>query len=201
MGVSLISVFNHKGGTGKSSTVCMLSYAFERSVTVGLIDFDPQRTLTSLTEINETFKLPLLENVSKPSQIAKLSQRVIIVDMPPYIIDGALDILKASNLVIMPCKPSIVDAVATIKTYEYIQDNTEVKAVCLLNMVQKSTTITNEVKNVLKEQGVPLLNAALGQRVVYAKALSYGTNIYKAGNRLAVAELDQLAQEILTHLI
>lgn len=196
----IITVFNHKGGTGKSTVSLLLSAAFERSASIALIDADPQKSLTSLTEIIDGFSLPLVE-VETVTDIVARPERLIIVDMPPYIVDDTPAILEASTLIILPCLASLPAVAATVKTYQYIQDQTDTKAVALLNMVKGRQTLSTDMRNALTGQNIPLLRSELSQRAAYDKALSYGKSIYKLNDNKAISELDKLAQEILTYLL
>ncbi len=196
---ALITLFNNKGGLGKSTLSVMLTHAYAKTAKVGIIDVDPQRSLTNIAKLIPSYNLPLVECSIK--DISDLEHKIIIADMPPQIVADTLEVLQMSNIIIMPCKPSIFDAVSTIKTFRYIQANTDTKAVVVLNMVQSNTNAIAETKKMLMEHDIPILKTVIKNRIVYSDSISQSINIYKAKNRQAINELNQLANEILQNLI
>ncbi len=197
---ALVSIFTNKGGTGKTTLTIHLAKSLAKTGhKVGIVDADTQKSLTNIANVFPALELPLLE-VLEPSDLAKLDHKIIIADLAPQATERTLPLLKASNLVLMPCKPSIMDAISLINTNEYITANTNTKAVAVLNMASRSNVLHRTI-DLLKTQNISVLNGIIYNRVVYSESIEYGKSIFDAGNRRAIEEINELTKSVLAELI
>lgn len=197
---ALISIFANKGGTGKTTLSIHLASSFAKTGhKVGIVDADPQKSLTNIARVFPTLELPVVD-VVEPSELSKLNHKLIIADLAPQITNYTLKLLQASNLILMPCKASVIDAISLINTYEYIRGNTDTKAVAVVNMATRSNVVHRTI-DLLKNENISVLNGIVYNRVVYSESIEYGKSLFKAGNSQAIAEINELSKSVLAELI
>jgi chromosome partitioning protein len=180
----VITLATSKGGAGKSTLARSLAAHW---LTVGhnpaLIDADPQRTLAN--RHNPAGKLGALPLVAEPEErVAEVIQdlrakhRPIIVDTAGFRNRTTISALVASELAIIPLKPSAEDVDAAIATYELIAEINEtperagdpIRVAMVLTMGMQSTVITRHVRAQLDAEGYPLLKAEMTNRVAYPES-------------------------------
>lgn len=135
-----ISLIAQKGGTGKTTLARCLAVAFERSgYPSAILDLDPQasaalwgkRREADHPEVIPTV-LPLLDDALAA---AKNSVDIVIIDTPPKSADVAIAAIKASDLVIVPCRPQIDDIETLPATKRLLDISGEIPVFVFLNSV------------------------------------------------------------------
>lgn len=197
----LISCYNNKGGVGKTSLSIFLAWALEKTEEVTLIDVDTQQTLTSLVAQHEIGVFPKLAKIKKAIEVSTIDDTFIIADMPPIVTGLSKDLLKISSIVLIPFKPSMMDVISTIKAFQYIRANSKAKVWAVMNMAKSRTKAIEECLQLLSDSEIPTLKTIVYDRIIYADSIGEGRNIYTAGNRSAINEVDQLTKEVLAKLI
>jgi len=101
---------------------------------------------------------------------------IVIIDGTPSLSEMSTKIILLGDLVIIPIVPSGLDVWATgkfIDRYETAKHlkETEIPAYFLLNMYDPKVNLNQEVKEVLGEYGIGLLQTALKSRVAYKEAV------------------------------
>lgn len=180
----VITLATSKGGAGKSTLARSLAAHW---LTVGhkpaLIDADPQRTLASRHD--PTGKLGAIPLAAEPEErvveaIEELRGRCqpVIVDTAGFRNRTTICALVASDLAIIPLKPSAEDVDAAIATYDLIteinatpeREDRPIRTVMLLTMGMQGTVITRHVRAQLEAEGYPLLKAEMTNRVAYPES-------------------------------
>lgn len=95
-----ILVINAKGGVGKSTLVASLADVLEADI----VDTDHQATLT---------KAAKLGNRHIPVPMGKVTKPHVIIDTPPYNEEGNVELMRVSDVVLIPTKASLPDLIAT----------------------------------------------------------------------------------------
>ena len=118
----VVSLVTQKGGTGKSSLVISLAVAAqERGQKVYVIDLDPQGTAKNWYERREAEwpEVATLEASRLPHAIEtlrKLGTDIVFIDTPGIDVPAATAAMQASDLCLIPARPSIADIEATKPT-------------------------------------------------------------------------------------
>jgi len=177
----VITLATSKGGAGKSTLARSLAAHW---LTVGhkpaLIDADPQRTLANRHDPRGRLgAIPLTaepeERVAEAIEEIRRTHRPVIVDTAGFRNRTTICALVASDLAIIPFKPSAEDVDAGLATYELIteinttpeREGRPVTVVMVLTMGMQGTVITRHVRAQLEGEGYPLLKAEMTNRVAY----------------------------------
>lgn len=107
----------------------------------------------------------------------------------------------ASDLVVIPIEASGASDWASLTTIRQVQEARQYKenliSVLLLSRVVPRTVMSRSIREHVAEHGVPLLEAAIANRVPFAEALTMGKTIYEWAPRSAAAkEFSHVMQEI-----
>ena len=187
----VLTVFNTKGGVGKSTLSICLADVFSYSGSTCLIDLDKQGTLSKSQKI-ETFP-HTIRTIERVQDIISLTESVIIVDCPPYLTQQTRELLELSDFVLIPIKAGFADYFALLDTLEYIQ-TIKTKASVVLNMVRHGNKVTPQVAELIKESGYSVMNTQLKERIAYTRAILTGS-AYALDSKAAM-EMNCLAAEI-----
>ena len=180
-----ITVSSLKGGVGKSTLTLNLAAALHRAGHRALIvDADPQGSCVVWAA-----KAAELEHDGPPvvaiggktlrRDLAQVGQGfdVVVIDSPPRMALEARAAMLAADLVLMPVTPGAPDVWALAETVDVLEEarqaRPELLAAVVLNKLSK-TAIATATRTALAGLGVPLLDAALGQRVAFAEAFAVG---------------------------
>ena len=180
----VITLAPSKGGAGKSTLARSLAAHW---LMVGqkpaLIDADPQRTLANRHDpAGKLGAVPLVaepeERVAQAIEELRGARRPIIVDTAGFRNRTTISALVASNLALIPLKPSAEDVDAAIATYELIGEINEtperagdpIRVAMILTMGASNTVISRHVRSQLEGEGLPLLKAEMSNRVAYPES-------------------------------
>jgi chromosome partitioning protein len=179
-GMFTIALISQKGGVGKTTIAIHLATAFEA---IGkqtlLIDLDPQTSAAEWKDSRQDDR-PYVMAVP-PSRLNKSLETarengavVVILDTAPHSEGTALDAARAADLILVPCKPSLMDLRAMRKTSD------------ILNFVKKPTfAVLNEVtpiklvadqaeRAIINQFGLAVCPVRLGLRVAFSRCLLAG---------------------------
>ncbi len=159
--MKIISVVGQKGGVGKSTIAGNLASLFSKKYKkVAVADVDPQGSLAnwhkrreSNTNDNNLAFIPLgIKNISKG--IADLEDAkcdVLIIDTLPVFADYMEDVINASDLIILPCKPSLSDIETIPRVLKTIKDK---PFIVVINEAKNNTRVLSQASQALREMGV-----------------------------------------------
>jgi chromosome partitioning protein len=199
----VVTVAQQKGGSGKTTIAVNLAVEFQRrGMTVALLDTDPQGSLgrwflsrrERLGEAGMEFSTASAWGVSYECEKLKKLADVVIVDTPPKVDADLRPALREADLVIVPVAASMVDLWATDGVFDLIEREGR-RAVIVLNRVKAGTRLGDEVATAAALVG-GVMEATLGQRVVYAETLGTGLGAGELRGQ-AVGEVARLADEVL----
>lgn len=208
----VLTFAQQKGGSGKTTLLVQLAVAYAtggeglgRKRRVGLIDLDPQRTLTSWMDerirrrgapdmdLIESSEWRVGADIGKAARDADM----ILIDCP-----GAADVmlnrvLRETDLVISPAQPSAPDVWATRATLRAAaKQGAEARVV--LNRVPPRGAATEEMAAMLEAEGAALLKQRIGNRIAFAAAFAKGSVVTEtAKSSKAAVEIRALAAEVL----
>ncbi|HZH12710.1 MAG TPA: ParA family partition ATPase [Microvirga sp.] len=196
-----ISLINQKGGVGKTTVALHLATAFwQAGKNVVVLDLDPQASASEWHDARE-IEMPYVESI-QPARLAKVIEHtrdigadVVILDTAPHAESTALEAARLSDLVLVPCQPSIMDLRAMRKTVDLLK-LVQVPSFAVLNSVQPHGTVADEAAEMI-EGGLklPVCPVRLGDRVAFNRCLITGQVAQECEpTGKAAAEVQQLHQ-------
>ena len=122
---------------------------------------------------------------------------IVLIDSPPHMETEARVAVRAADLVVVPVQPSPMDVWATRPTLEMAADEKS-PVMMVLNRVPPRANLTAEMLAEMKKLGASVARARIGNRVVFASALSEGRAVGEVQpSGKAAKEIAALAKEIL----
>jgi chromosome partitioning protein len=196
----IICFAGQKGGAGKTTTALNLGYGWHaEGKHVLMVDADPQGSLMTWSQLASEHQasiptvIAMGEGLHRPEQLPRLAPHYdhVLIDCPPR--HGRLQraALMVSDLALLPCGPSAVDAWALAETLEMVEEarllRPQLQAVLLLTRQTAHTTLGRSAREVLETSGLPVLQTELGYRVAYqeAPAAGLGVTAYEPGGKAA----------------
>ena len=214
MTAKVITVFNQKGGCGKTTIAMSLAGAFGlRGYSALVVDMDPQGTASRWSSAApEDHPFPASVMSLAPME-GKMHREVknhidkfdaIFIDCPPAMNSAApTSAMLVSDLALIPVVPSPADiwaAESAKKLAEAAQaNNEELVARVVANMVQRSTSLAKELIELLEEdKDFPLMKSSLGSRAAFREAQILGSTVHQVPRAAAaIQEIEAMADEVL----
>ena len=174
-----VAVISQKGGAGKSTLALHLAVAAEN---VGkpavVVDLDPQASAASWKDLRkapgpavtsaQAARLPQILSTA-----AQHGAEFVVLDTAPHSETAALAAARAADLVLIPCRPAILDLRAISNTVE-LAKLAGTPARIVLNAVPPRGSLADEAKQAVLTYGIPLAPVRIGQRASYVHALTLG---------------------------
>ncbi|MGO9770154.1 MAG: ParA family partition ATPase [Roseiarcus sp.] len=205
----IIGVLNQKGGVGKTTVAINLASTLAKSgLRILLVDADPQASAMAWSSTREIEPLFPVVGMAKPSLHRDLPRLaadydVTIVDGAPRVNDLGRSAILASDLVLIPVQPSPYDVWAAADTVQLIREARQLKeslrAAFVVNRKIARTAIGRDAAAALARfDDIPVLSAALSQRIIYAESAAKGLSVVEAApSGEAAREMDDLAKQVL----
>lgn len=217
MTAKIVTIFNQKGGCGKTTLAMSLAGAMSlRGFSVLLVDMDPQGTASrwSSSAPEETpfpssviSLAPMEGKMHREVKNQMASYDVILIDCPPAMNSAApTSAMLISDLALIPVVPSPGDiwaAESAKRLAETAQATNEtLKAFVVANMVQRQTLLAADLLAVLRDdKEIPLLVSALGSRTAFREAQILGSTVHSVPRaQAAIDEVEAMTDEVLVIL-
>ena len=175
-----VAILSRKGGTGKTTLATHLSVEAERAGhTAALIDLDPQASAARWGDHRKASSPAVIAApASRLQQWLEMAEEngatLVILDTAPNAELASLDAARAASLVLIPCRPSLMDLEAIEPTID-IARLAKVPAHVILNAVPPAPCdLGNEARRAIQSYGVQCLPCELGQRVGFTHAYNHG---------------------------
>jgi chromosome partitioning protein len=188
-----IALLSQKGGTGKSTLCLHLAVAFQQAGdNVLVLDLDPQAS--------ESIQPSRLKKTVDHAR--EIGTDTLILDTAPHSESTALEAARLADLILIPCRPSIVDLRAMTKTIDLVKLATN-PAYAVLNGFhhnQRGSAAEAE-KTISRLLGLPVCPVMIGERVAYNRCFITGQAAQEIEpDGKAAAEIRQLYRWTLKQL-
>lgn len=191
-----IIITNQKGGVGKSTLTANLALTLNSSASVVIVDLDHQGSLISL--LGSSNDITVLGAETSIETINDLFFDFILIDTPPYLFRDMAQLAALSDLVIIPTRAGILDAIAIQQTLGILKViECPKKLFIVLNMVKANTNLTNDVYRELKKHNVAIAKTRISDLVDFTRSVMHKG----LTTRKAQYQIDALTKEILIKLL
>lgn len=205
----IIAVANSKGGVGKSTlAVHLAAWLHQQGHSVTLADCDMQQSSSEwIREAAPGVKTVRLDNPDVIlNELPQLNQEAdfVVADGPGSQTETSRSLLLRAHMAIVPCKASMLEVRALAKATEVLRTSQDIRAgqphaTIVLSMVGKNYRLTKDMKDAAAALNLPLADAAMILRQIYADAPGQGEVVWNMGSKArdAAQEIEQLFCEIL----
>lgn len=205
--MTIISVLNPKGGSGKTTLSTNLArFYHDRGDKVLLVDSDPQGSASDWHAARDDNPLPFIA-YGNPENLKALPGIAAPYDV--VIIDGAAKLegmiaaaIKVSDTILIPVQPSPYDIWATADLVDLIKARQEVtdghpQAAFIVSRAIKRTLLSKEIAEALSEHELLVFDAHTTQRQSYPRTASEGLSILDSGtDEKAKKEIKNVVKEL-----
>lgn len=177
--MKVITLLSQKGGAGKTTLALHLAVAAEQDgKQTALIDIDPQASAASWGDSREAETPAVVSaQASRLEQVLEAAQNagadVVIIDTAPHSESSALAAARAADLILIPCRPAILDLRAIGNTIDLVKLAGK-EAVVVLNLVPPRGSLPDEASEAVAGYGVGIVPIRLGHRMAFQHALTAG---------------------------
>jgi chromosome partitioning protein len=205
--MKIIAIESQKGGTGKTTTALNLAVAAERAGQAAVvIDLDPQASATGWKDTRPD-DTPVVVSVA-PARLAQALKAaedggadLVLIDTAPHAESAALAAAKAADLILIPCRPGILDLRAIGTTADVAKLAGKPAFVVLNAMPPGATRLIADVQAAVAVHGLDMAPVAIQQRAAFGHALTAGQTAQEfEPSGKAAAEIAQLYRWLLTQL-
>lgn len=206
--MQIITLAAQKGGVGKTTLAVNLAVAAQAAgVRTALFDLDPQESATAWSERREA-ELPHVEPISA----RRLDQAIdaaeangfalTIIDTPPAAGAEAAAAAQRADLVVIPCRPSLIDLDAIKRTAQLITSTGRAGVVVLNAAPPTASTLLDDARTLAEATGLRVARTVLRERSAYRAAWPYGLGVIEHEPKgKAAQEVAALQKHLLDDLI
>jgi chromosome partitioning protein len=174
-----IAIISQKGGTGKTTLALNLATASEAVGRASVIvDLDPQASAKSWHDGRQNGSPVVISaQAARIAEVLKTAKEhgaeLVILDTAPHSENAALAAARAADLVLIPCRPGILDLRAIASSAD-ICALAKAKAVAVLNAVPPRGTLPREAAEAIKSYGLEVCPVHITQRMAFVHSLTAG---------------------------
>lgn len=190
-----IALIAQKGGVGKTTLAVNLAVA--SGLRTAIFDLDQQESAAIWADRRKT-DMPHVEFLTdrRLAEGLKAAERggfeLAIIDTPPAAGPHAFTAAQAADLILIPCRPSLVDLDAIRRTAQLIK-STGVPAFVVFNAAPHSaTTLLEDARAISEEAGLKAAPMVLRERSAYRASWPLGKAVIETepGSKAALEILD-----------
>ena len=166
-----LALIAQKGGAGKTTIAVNLVVA-AAEIQTALFDLDPQESAVIWSDRRQA-KWPHVEFLTErrlPDALKAAGEQefaLSIIDTPPAAGPQAYTAAQAADLVLIPCRPSLIDLEAIRRTAQLIK-SVGVSAFVVFNAAPPSaTTLLEDARAIVESTGLTVAPVVLRERSAY----------------------------------
>lgn len=174
-----IAIVSQKGGAGKTTLAIHLAVAFvQAGRDTAIVDLDPQASATNWRD-RRAAELPVVISAHasrlqhEMKRIGESGGEVLLIDTAPHADGAALEAAKAADLVLIPCRPAILDIEALANTLQLVRV-TKTPVLIVLNAVAATGGEAAEAAEAIAGLDAEVCPVQLGNRVAFSRSLITG---------------------------
>lgn len=174
-----IAIVSQKGGAGKTTlTVHLAVFSAHAGHNAAVIDLDPQASAANWAD-RRAVELPVVlsAHASRLSHEMQRVQRtggdILFLDTAPHSDSTALEAARAADLVLIPCRPAILDLEAIARTLALVH-TTGTPVSVVLNAVAAVGQAAAQATEALLDLQAEVCPVRLGNRITFARSLISG---------------------------
>jgi chromosome partitioning protein len=174
-----VAIVSRKGGAGKTTLAVHLAVAASiKGKEVAIIDLDPQASAAGWGDSRsaETPAVVSAQAARLPKVLetaANAGADLAIIDTAPHSETAALAAIRAADLILIPCRPAILDLRAISDTIDLV-NLAKKTATVVLNAVPPRGSLADEAVEAIKGYGVTVAPTKVGQRAAFVHSLTTG---------------------------
>lgn len=174
-----IAFLSQKGGSGKTTLAVHTAVAaHEAKERVVIVDTDPQKSATVWGEArNQDAPIVATAAAAELDRVLDVAGQermtLAIVDTAPHAAPDATRIVRAVDLVVIPCRPTAFDIAAAGSAVDIVKA-AGVSAVFVLSACPFRSPEIAETRAVLAEYGLPIAPIDIIDRRAFARAVATG---------------------------
>ncbi len=185
--MQVLAITSQKGGSGKTTLSGHVAVEAERrgAGPVALIDADPQGSLSMWWNAREAetpvFVKTLVERL--PDDLDRLRQqgiKLVVIDTPPAITSTIVEVVRVSDLVVIPIRPSPHDLRAAGATVDLVEGLNK-PLVFVINGANARARITTEAAIALSQHGA-VASSIIHHRTNFAASMIDGRTVMEIPN-------------------
>ena len=195
-----IAILSQKGGTGKTTLALNLAVAAEASgFATAIIDLDPQASAREWAKSREA-ETPVVisAHASQLEEVLAAAREngaaLSIIDTAPHSERDALAAARAADLILIPCRPAILDLRAMVSTKE-LADLARTPALAVINAAPPRGHLPDEAAEAIRDYGMEVASVVIAQRAAFVHSLTLGQTVteYEPGGKAADEIMELLA--------
>ena len=174
-----VAIISQKGGAGKTTLALHLATsATLEGRNTAIIDLDPQASAANWADRREA-DLPVVLSAHasrlahEMKRVEEMEGELLIIDTAPHSDSAALEAAKAADLILVPCRPAILDIEAISNTLDLVR-TTGTPIHVVMNAVAPQGNEAAEAAEAIAGLGVGVCPVQLRQRVAFSRALITG---------------------------
>jgi len=205
--VKTIALIAQKGGVGKTTVAVNLAVAAQAAgAKTALFDLDQQESAVVWSDRRDS-EHPHVEFLTErrlPEALKAAGEQgfaICIIDTPPAAGPQALTAAEAADLVLIPCRPSLVDLDAIRRTAQLVK-SAGVPAFVLFNAAPHgATTLLDDARAIVEATGLAAAPVVLRERSAFRGAWPLGKAVVETEpHSKAAAEIAKVQEWVFAQL-
>ena len=175
----VVSVISQKGGSGKTTLALHLAVASSLAKRdTAVIDLDPQASAAKWSD-RRSAELPVVLSAHasrlthEMTRVRDSGGEVLLLDTAPHSDSTALEAARVSDLILIPCRPAILDMEAITNTLALVQ-TTNRPVFVVMNAVAPQGREAEEASEAIAALNVAVCPVQLVNRIAYSRSLITG---------------------------
>jgi chromosome partitioning protein len=180
--MKIFSIISQKGGAGKTTLALNLAGAAEslgyRTV---VIDLDPQASAKGWHDSRKG-EAPVVVSAqaSRLDEVLTTAREhgadLCIIDTAPHSETTALAAARAADLILVPCRPAILDLRAISSSVDLVQ-LAKRAALAVLNSVPPRGSLADQAEQAIRTYGIEVAPTRISQRAALVHSLTAGQTV------------------------
>ena len=193
-----IAVISQKGGTGKTNISTNLAVAAEiHGHSTLLLDLDPQTSACTWGDVRQSPTPAIIpapaSRVTDFIQTAEAAGAdIVIMDTPPNADGSILEVARAADFVLIPCKSSRTDLKA-VGASVAIAETAKKPASFVLSMIEPRSNLDAQAREAMQDYDIPCSPCQICDRIAFVHASNHGLSVleWKPRSKASI-EIQQL---------